>query len=306
MSTIKFLCTILVGFLLVNAQLTASESKEQEKREMSVAKSNCNAKDLDMCQHLQRKLYTSKQLAVCEVILFLGQYGKTAVEDLIKEYRYRDREAFLLSKMHSPAIKKIMTTVDTHDKALKEFANTCQKQVLETLEITEEQIKKCKGCDFQEQNKKFVESMHQRLYKNICEILAGEDEKIEKALMTLYKDIKGLPPIEVKSPDYTMSVQSYLNFYRDNGVAADEKFKGKLIQLSGYVGNVENNLWDSGATLSLHSKRSEYDFESVEVKFRNTKALKYLARGHYITVIGIGDGCFMASYCTIKNAKVIV
>lgn len=73
--------------------------------------------------------------------------------------------------------------------------------------------------------------------------------------------------------------------YESNEIAADEKYKGKMIQITGVVDGIEKDLFDN-PFLSMDTGWSGYFFHC---SFEDATQLKKLKKGQKVTVVGEGD-----------------
>lgn len=99
--------------------------------------------------------------------------------------------------------------------------------------------------------------------------------------------------ISGKSPDITISAGELHAAYENNEVAADERFKGKIIQVSGIVDDIGKDIMDTiYVTLSAGG---EYSFSSVQCFFADshTSDAASLSKGDYVTIKGKCDGLMM-------------
>lgn len=83
--------------------------------------------------------------------------------------------------------------------------------------------------------------------------------------------------------------------YSDNEVAADAKYKGKLIEVSGKVAGVDNGTFDNEIIVKLSD--GQYDFSSTMCYMKDSEHDKVLAlkKGQQVTLIGTGDSATLKS-----------
>lgn len=109
---------------------------------------------------------------------------------------------------------------------------------------------------------------------------------------------------EVKEPELSITAKELVNAYKENEVAADSKYKGKLATVTGTVESIDSSIGDE-AVVSL-SSGNEYDFESVlcYIKEDNKEKAGQLKKGQQITIVGKLSGETIGSpsvqYCEIK------
>lgn len=107
--------------------------------------------------------------------------------------------------------------------------------------------------------------------------IASTEESVEE-------DISG------KGPDITISANDLHAAYDDNEVAADTKYKGKIIQVSGTVEDIGKDITDTiYVTLAAGD---EYSMSSIQCFFADshTEAAANLSKGDRVTIKGMGDG----------------
>lgn len=78
---------------------------------------------------------------------------------------------------------------------------------------------------------------------------------------------------------------AYYKAYENNEVAADAKYKGKLLEISGAVESVDKMM----GSILVQLKGSEY-FGTVTCTLEDESAAAYMNKGDRITLIGTGDG----------------
>ena len=89
-------------------------------------------------------------------------------------------------------------------------------------------------------------------------------------------------------PEYTVSAQELYKAYEDNGVAADEKYKDKVILVNGIVETIDKDITDA---IYVTLKTSMYS-ASVQCLFANshTKEAASLKKGTKVSIKGKVDG----------------
>lgn len=105
-------------------------------------------------------------------------------------------------------------------------------------------------------------------------------------------------PIEVKAPDLTKE-------YNENELAADGKYKGKLLSVSGKVSEIAETFGTISVDLEGH-KESGINLLSVKCSFDDSQkeAVSKLKKGQQATVIGRGDGKTANLYVGLKECKI--
>ena len=104
---------------------------------------------------------------------------------------------------------------------------------------------------------------------------------------TIEVDIAG------KSPEVTVSAYEIYQAYEANEVAADLKYKEKVIQVSGVVESIGTDFMDT-IYVSL-SVGDEYEISSVQCFFADSHKADAasLSKGQRVTIKGLGDGYLM-------------
>ena len=101
---------------------------------------------------------------------------------------------------------------------------------------------------------------------------------------TIEVDIAG------KSPEVTVTAHEINQAYEANEVAADVKYKGKVIQVSGVVEGIEKDFMDT--IFVKLSAGGEFGYASVECYFGDSHQADAasLSKGQRVTIKGLGDG----------------
>lgn len=110
---------------------------------------------------------------------------------------------------------------------------------------------------------------------------------------------------ENKSPEVTVTSAALAKAYKDNEVAADQKYKDKVIEVSGKVTGVDNGILDNEIIVKLSD--GEYDFSGpwcYMLPSEHDKVVSY-AKGQQVTLIGIGNSATIGSpilkECVVKE-----
>jgi tRNA_anti-like len=99
-------------------------------------------------------------------------------------------------------------------------------------------------------------------------------------------------PLTPPNPSINVSAAQLISEYKANEIAADQKYKGLLIQVTGKVDHVGKDILDSMyVTLKGDGK---YEFVSVQCFFDDdwAKRLSYLSEGDPVTIQGTCNGKF--------------
>jgi outer membrane murein-binding lipoprotein Lpp len=92
-------------------------------------------------------------------------------------------------------------------------------------------------------------------------------------------------------PEITIKAETLFEEYNSNEVAADQKFKGKILQVVGFVDNIGKSL---GEEIYITLKTDEL-IASVQCFFDKDKEneIAQQSKGRYVSVVGKCDGKIM-------------
>lgn len=149
---------------------------------------------------------------------------------------------------------------------------------------------------------------------------SGEDKKDDKSApeqsqQVSQADEKAEPKAEPKkeerpaepeklTPQITITSVNIAKEYSENEVAADEKYKGKMIEISGKVTSIDNGTFDNEMIVKLTD--GQYDFNGPWCYMKESEKDKVLAfkKGQQVTLIGTGDSATLKSpilkSCVVK------
>ena len=88
------------------------------------------------------------------------------------------------------------------------------------------------------------------------------------------------------NPSITISASKLYKEYNENEIAADEKYKGKIIEVTGVIRDIGNDIMDN-AYITLVG--DEY-FGDIQCYFNEKSVVAKLSKGKRITVIGSCSG----------------
>ena len=88
------------------------------------------------------------------------------------------------------------------------------------------------------------------------------------------------------NPSVTISASKLYKEYNENEIAADEKYKGKIIEITGVIRDIGNYIMDN-AYITLVG--NEY-FRDIQCYFNEKSVVAKLSKGKRITVIGSCSG----------------
>lgn len=96
-------------------------------------------------------------------------------------------------------------------------------------------------------------------------------------------------------PQVTVTSATISKEYSENEVAADAKYKGKLIEISGKVSSIDNGTFDNEIIIRLSD--GKYDINNAWCYMKESEREKAIAlkKGQQVTLIGTGDSATMSS-----------
>jgi len=100
-------------------------------------------------------------------------------------------------------------------------------------------------------------------------------------------------------PSITVTANVLYQEYQANEIAADEKYKDQIIQVSGRIRDIGNDLMDNPYITLVGNQY----FGDVQCYFTKKSAVASLSKGQQLTVIGVCDGLMMnvlVNDCIIK------
>ena len=113
-----------------------------------------------------------------------------------------------------------------------------------------------------------------------------------------------LQPHISKTEIIKVNTQEFIAEFDKNQLAAEEKYKGKLIEFSAYIDNISEDILGS-PFLSLKPTNTEYYFDtSIQCFFADKSELISLQNGQKVTVQGKVDTQSLG-IIVIKECKVI-
>ncbi|MCY7345065.1 MAG: OB-fold putative lipoprotein [Pyrinomonadaceae bacterium] len=89
--------------------------------------------------------------------------------------------------------------------------------------------------------------------------------------------------------------------YDENELAADGKYKGKMITVSGKIENIAETMGNVTVSLAGHDMVKSVMCSFEESEKTNVAKLK---KGQQATLVGIGDGMTMGLYAGLQKCKV--
>lgn len=101
-------------------------------------------------------------------------------------------------------------------------------------------------------------------------------------------------PIAIKAPDLTKE-------YDTNELAADKKYKDKMLAVTGKIGNIAETMGNVTVTLTGHNIAKDVMCKFNDADKASVEALK---KGQNVTLVGKGDGMTMGLYVGLQNCKI--
>lgn len=113
-------------------------------------------------------------------------------------------------------------------------------------------------------------------------------------------------PTERQEPEVTTTVKVVVNEFENNSLGAQANYAGKLVQVSGKVGSVDEDILGNPYVV-IYDVTDQYNIHGVQclVGRNNTDSLLSLSKDQKISVQGIIDGDFVFNVlmndCSIVN-----
>tara|TARA_Y100000739_G_C20404242_1_gene371552 strand:- start:105 stop:506 length:402 start_codon:yes stop_codon:yes gene_type:complete len=101
------------------------------------------------------------------------------------------------------------------------------------------------------------------------------------------------------NPVLTVNSKNLYNDYNNNEIAADDKYKGKIIQVKGTIRDIGNDIMDEAYVTLI----GDEFFGDVQCFFSDKSYLIDVKKGQNINVVGYCDGLFInviMKNCIIK------
>jgi hypothetical protein len=104
-------------------------------------------------------------------------------------------------------------------------------------------------------------------------------------------------------PPITVSANQLIEAYKANELAADDKYKGKPLIVSGRLSDISETLGSLQADLAGNN---DLEFINVKCSFNDDQrqSLSALKKGSTVTFSGTGDGMTAGLYVGLTNCKV--
>ncbi len=142
---------------------------------------------------------------------------------------------------------------------------------------------------------------------NYSATLTVRDGEGASASLTHMVTVTGVTPSpQPPSPDYNVTVGQIINEFDSNEVAAEMKYEGKLIAISGYIRNFGTYFINDEPIVHLnkHLGGSAFDDEVLcYFPYERRASVAQLSKGDYVTIVGeywmYGLGNVYLHYCYI-------
>lgn len=110
---------------------------------------------------------------------------------------------------------------------------------------------------------------------------------------------------EVKEKVIEVDYEKLYQEYQDNAIAADGKYKGKVLQLKGKVDNINREI--AGNPFVTFSVGGEYSFKDVRLTLKKSEEEKVskLTKGQTITVKGKCSGQLVTGTVSLYDCEII-
>lgn len=108
-------------------------------------------------------------------------------------------------------------------------------------------------------------------------------------------------PEEIMEVDYTVLYQEY----QDNAIAADAKYKGKILKLTGEVYNIDREIL--GNTYITFNIGGQYSIKNVRITFKKSEESKVaqLKKGQKVTIKGKCTGTLVSTTVALNDCEII-
>jgi len=102
-----------------------------------------------------------------------------------------------------------------------------------------------------------------------------------------------------------ISAEKLMKEYEENEVAADQKYKNKLIEVSGTIENIGKDLFENPYIALETDPEDEFSLTLIQCGFKKSDEaqLASLIKGKKITLQGTGDGILLN--IQLKNCKIV-
>lgn len=106
---------------------------------------------------------------------------------------------------------------------------------------------------------------------------------------------------EILEMDYNVLYQDY----QDNAIGADAKYKGKILQLTGLVDDINREI--AGNPYITFRIGDQYSFKNIRITFKKSEEEKIsrLAKGQSVTIKGKCTGLLLTTTVALNDCEII-
>lgn len=94
---------------------------------------------------------------------------------------------------------------------------------------------------------------------------------------------------EKAEPAMKVEAKKIIKDYEDNEAAADGKYNGKVLEVSGVIEKVDTDMWNDDEYVVMVGAGGNWDFLTVDCPGQSADAVSALKKGDDITVVGEFD-----------------
>ena len=130
--------------------------------------------------------------------------------------------------------------------------------------------------------------------KSTTQNTKDQPQKTDTQNVTTTPEEKPATP-EPLTPQVTITSADISTEYAENEVAADAKYKGKIVEIAGKIVGIDNGSFDNSMIVKLSD--GQYDINTPWCYMKESEKSKVLEfkKGQQVTLIGKGDSATMGS-----------
>lgn len=104
---------------------------------------------------------------------------------------------------------------------------------------------------------------------------------------------------------FKLTPKELLDAFENNSVAAEMKYKGQMVEVTGYIEKIDKSFWGDEVYVSLVEKKSDFNFETIDCYIQMSESSKVanLEKGKKVTMIGVCEG---KSFMSIEVKECII
>lgn len=231
-------------------------------------------------------------------------------DDLLSMWNSYDLEKY--KREAFPVIREILTErgIDVPQQNLVSFMKSDQRQLVSCTACGKEIGERANICIHCGTDQRNFFMRHKIITFFLVMFVIGTINRATGNMTTSTSTTKASTP-EVTTPKSTITEQPIQitakqleQEYDDNLFAADEKYKGKLVEVVGVPIAIDRD-FNKKPYLNLAAQASGHSMTNVWCRFNedNASSLAKVDKGHEVTVQGICDG--LDGDVNLKNCKVI-